>query len=391
MMRRDVLGAAVFVFALMLCSGLAKGEIGVTDTEIKIGTHLALTGPAALVGVPIRDGHKICLEHFNALGGIHGRKIVYIAEDDQFMPSRAKEAVKKLIHSDKVFAIVHPLQGAGILAAEPDIMENKIPVLFVGTSLDALFKPVKRYIFGWTIPYYDSAAIQVDFAVKALGKKKIAFINQWGPVGEVNEKGAVDRTKKYGVELTASELLQNVEMDYSGLVSKLRAKGTEVVVITTTAQWTIPILKEIERQGWKPDVIVGHASGDTELLRKMGGSAADGIYVTLTNLPTDADDPFMNEYRAAVKKYGGGVEPSFYNFVGYANLHNFCTVAKEVGRDLTREKLIDTLEQKWKNRETWAGKITYAPDDHAGQEGLIISRMKDGKVEIIKKWAYPEP
>ncbi len=391
MKERSVKGIAVLSVVFWLGVGPAWGEVGVTDTEIKIGTHLALTGPAAVVGQPMADGMKLGVAYVNDTGGIYGRKITFIAEDDQFLPSRAKEAIKKLIHSDKVFAMIGSLQGAGILAGLPDIMENKVPVLFPGTALDELFTPPKRYIFGWTIPYSQSTAIQVDWAVKKLGKKKIAFVNQWGPVGEVNEKGAVERLKKWGLELAFEEKLQNVEMDYSGLVSRMRAKEIDCVVITTTAQWVIPILKEIERQGWKPEIIVGQATGNPELLAKLGGSAAEGCYVTMNHLPTDADDPFINKYREVLQKYGGGAPPTMYNFIGYAFVHMLLEALKQVGPDLTREKLVDTLE-RWKDYDTgWIGKISYGPDDRIGQERMVLVRMEGGKAKVIDPNVRPLP
>jgi branched-chain amino acid transport system substrate-binding protein len=392
MASRERKGSVALLVGLLLLAGTAWGaDVGVTDTEIKLGTHLALTGPAAVVGKPILDGMNLYVSYINDLGGIHGRKLVLVAEDDQFLPSRAKEAVKKLIHSDKVFAIVGSLQGAGILAALPDIEAAKVPQVFPTTALDDLFFPAKRYIIGWCISYKDQVDIQVDFAVKKLGKKKLAFINQWGPVGEVNAKAAAERAKKYGLEIAFEEKLQNVEMDYSGLVSRMRAKEVDCVVITTTAQWTVPVIKEIERQGWKPAVIISNATGNPELLAALGGSAAEGCYVTMNHLPTDADDPFIKKYREALEKYSPGAKPSMYNFLGFAEMDLLARAMTQVGKELTREKLIDTIES-WKDYETdWLGKVTYSPTDHIGQERMVLVQMEGGKAKIVDPYAKPLP
>ncbi len=388
---RLLAGLIIFVCAFLSGIQQTSAETGVTDTEIKLGTHLALTGPAAMVGQPILDGYKLAIAYLNDRGGIHGRTLSIVAEDDAFLPSRAKEAVKKLVFGDKVFAILGPLQGAGILAAEPDIMSNKVPVLFFMAATDDLTNPTRRYIFGYSAPYHVSTAIQVDWAVKRLGKKRIAFVNQWGPSGEANTRGAKKRLEKYGLELSAEEILQNVEMDYSGLVARLRAKEIECVVITTTAQWTIPLLKEIERQGWKPEVIVGHGTGDPVLIKKMAGTAAEGIYVTMMHLPLDYDDPFINEYRDVLKRYSPGQGPAQYNFIGYGVTRLLATALQQVGRELTREKLIDTLES-WKGFESgFVGKISYSPTDHEGQEGMVLVQIKGGETKVIEPRIYPLP
>jgi len=388
---RVLVGLSGFVCVFLIGMGPVAGEVGVTDNEIKLGTHLALTGPAAMVGQPILDGYRLAISYINDRGGIHGRKLSIVAEDDAFLPSRAKEAVKKLIHGDKVFAILGPLQGAGILAAEPDIMANKIPVLFFMAATDDLTNPTRRYIFGYSAPYHVSTAIQVDWAVKRLGKKRIAFVNQWGPSGDANTRGAKKRLEKYGMELTAEEILQNVEMDYSGLVARLRAKEIECVVITTVAQWTIPLLKEIERQGWKPEIIVGHGTGDPILIKKMAGTAAEGIYITMMHLPLDYDDPFINEYREVLKKYSPGQGPAQYNFIGYGVTRLLAAALQQTGKDLTRERLIDTLES-WKGLESgFVGKISYSPTDHEGQEGMVMVQIKGGETKVIEPRIYPLP
>jgi len=384
----------ILCFCLLTCMlsvVMAHAETGVTDNEIKIGTHMALTGPAAVVGQPIHKGIRVYFDFINDKGGVFGRKLTFLVEDDGFLPSRAKEAAKKLIYNDKVFALLAPLQGAGILASMPDIMSNKVPVIFFMAATDELTNPPKRYIFGWAVPYRTATALQVDWAVQRLGRKRISFINQWGPAGEENVRGATERLKKYGLDLIVGEQLQNVEMDYSGLVARLRANNVDCVVITTTAQWTVPILREIERQGWKVDTIIGPGSANPDLLKKLAGSAAEGAYLMMNTVPLDSDDPFMNEYRENTRKYGGGEEPSVYHNMGYGVARMFVSALQQVGRDLTREKLIDTIES-WKNYDTgWIGRVSYGPDDHDGGERFVVARMREGRVDILEKEFYPLP
>ncbi|MFC1825322.1 ABC transporter substrate-binding protein [Thermodesulfobacteriota bacterium] len=391
-MKKEGIAGIIIIFTVcVMLTGAAWGEVGVTDKEIKIGTHMALTGPAAVVCVPIRNGLKNRVDEVNELGGIHGRKINFIAEDDQFLPSRAKEVARKLIYKDKIFCTVQCINGTGIVASMPDINKNKVPFIFVGSSLDALFNPTNRYIFGWTIPYYDAACLMVDWAVKELGKKRLAFVNMWGPIGDSNYKGASEQLKRYGLDLVMGEKLKNVKMDYSGLVAKMRARKVDFVAITTTAQWTIPLLKEIERQGWDVDVIIGHSSSNIPMLKKLAGEhAIEGAHITMAHLPTDSDDPYMVKYRQNLRKYGDPKEQGFYNFIGYGLMGMLLDTIDSVGPNLTRERLIDKLES-WKDYDTkWAGKISYGPDDHIGQEGLIIVKIVDGKVKVLKNRAYPK-
>lgn len=385
-------GCTIIVIAIscLFLSGTVQGEVGVTDTEIKLGYFGALTGPAAVVCRPINEGMKLYVDYINDQGGVYGRKIKFISEDDQFLPSRAKQAAKKLILQDKVFAIWMVIQGGGVLAAEPIIMANKVPTLS-GSAIEPLYIPPKRYIFGVNLLYGPGGALLSDWAVKRLGKKKIAVTGMSGPTGEAGIKGARDRLKKYELEPVLEERLKNIKMDYSGLIAKMRRKGADCVLITNTIQWTIPILNEIERQGWRPAIVIGHGSGDPLLLAKMAKSAVEGAYVAMVNIPVDTpDDPFLDEYRAALKKYGKSKSISQYNSMGWGTVQLFVTAIKQVGRDLTREKLVDTMES-WKDFDTgWIGRITYSPTDHIGSECLPFVKMVGGKAQIVERALYLE-
>ena len=106
----------LFVGALVAgCGGAPKKAVpGVTDTSIKIGSFMALSGPVAAVGVPVKKGMEAYIKYVNEQGGVHGRKIELLIEDDQFNPANALAAVKKLVEQDKVFAISPSLGTPGV-------------------------------------------------------------------------------------------------------------------------------------------------------------------------------------------------------------------------------------------------------------------------------------
>ena len=92
-----------------------------------------------------------------------------------------------------------------------------------------------------------------------------------------------------------------------------------------------------------------------------------------------------------MKKYGGGKGPNQYGFLSYGITRLFETALIQTGPDLTREKLINTIES-WKDFETgWIGRISYSPTDHEGQEGIVIGKMKGGKADIMVPRYYPNP
>ena len=102
--KRTLIIAAIlstFIFG----AGYVFAEVGVTDSEIKIGGILDLSGPIAFMGKAVSDGSKLYFQYINDQGGIHGRKINYLVEDDGYQAPRAVQAAKKLTTRDNVFCI----------------------------------------------------------------------------------------------------------------------------------------------------------------------------------------------------------------------------------------------------------------------------------------------
>src|SRR5215475_4517683 len=101
----STIGVAVLLASMATCGARAADVPGVTDTEIKVGTFGPLTGPVYLYGKLTMNGVEVYFNKLNEKGGIHGRKLVLVREDDLCKPEAAIAAVKKLIYEDKVFAI----------------------------------------------------------------------------------------------------------------------------------------------------------------------------------------------------------------------------------------------------------------------------------------------
>ena len=130
--------------------GLTQGswaETGVTKDEIVIGSFGPLTGPVYMFGALSMNGVEAAFDKVNEQGGIHGRKLRLIRENDFCQPEPAIAAVKKLIYSDKVFAILGGACTNGALAAKPEIIKENVPWLIFGATADELTVPVSPNIF----------------------------------------------------------------------------------------------------------------------------------------------------------------------------------------------------------------------------------------------------
>lgn len=162
--RHILLGAA----ALSLASLAQAQSQGIKDNEIVLGTHLDLSGPVA-AGMPmLRNAMQMRIDEVNAAGGIHGRKIRLIVEDNGSQPQMAVRAVQKLVRSDQVFAIVNPF-GSGPNAATVKVATDAGVIVFAPWAASGIIQKVggNSPLLFTTVQNYDSTtATGVSWAVK---------------------------------------------------------------------------------------------------------------------------------------------------------------------------------------------------------------------------------
>ena len=136
---------SIGLFAACVCAlgavAPARAEDGVTDTTIKIGMFGPLTGATSVYGYPINNGAIALYKDITDKGGINGRKIEIVHEDDACDPAKARAAVKKLIYSDKVFMINGGSCSAAVVAARDEFIDSKVPFMVMAATLDSISDP----------------------------------------------------------------------------------------------------------------------------------------------------------------------------------------------------------------------------------------------------------
>ncbi|MDE2364340.1 MAG: ABC transporter substrate-binding protein, partial [Hyphomicrobiales bacterium] len=183
-------GLATALGALAASPALAQFKTqGVTDTEIVLGTHMDLSGPIKSWGIPSSNGAKLAVEQINAAGGINGRKIKYILEDDAYDPKKAVLETQKLIELDKVFSVMSPMGSATTLAPLPIVQSAGITNLFPITAAEFTYamdpaKPEDRLKFNIFSPYYDQARVGIKYLIETKKPKKACIVYQDDEMGK---------------------------------------------------------------------------------------------------------------------------------------------------------------------------------------------------------------
>src|SRR5580704_613259 len=177
-MKRWLELGALLGVAVLAQTAAAQEVRGVSKTEIVLGMHTDLSGPAATYGVSSSNAVKMRFDEANASGGIHGRKIKLIAEDTQYQVPRAVQAGTKLINRDHIFAMVAALGTPMNNALFKDQFKAGVPNLFPLSAARSMYSPFHRLKFYGAASYVDQVRAGINYFVTQKGKKAICAMYQ---------------------------------------------------------------------------------------------------------------------------------------------------------------------------------------------------------------------
>ena len=180
------LGLAVGALALTHLPAAAQTKVtneGISASEIVIGTHQDLSGPIKVWGVPVSNGMKMAVEEINAAGGINGRKLSMILEDNGYDPKKAVLASQKMVERDKIFAMIGAMGSPTVLAAQDILFDAGVLQLFPLTAAEFTFKfdpskPQERLKFNNLLPYVESTRAALKYMMEAKNSKKPCIMHQ---------------------------------------------------------------------------------------------------------------------------------------------------------------------------------------------------------------------
>src|ERR1700733_13621359 len=228
--RRSVLAGAAGLIAMPTIVGRAAAATrGVSDTEIIIGTMTDLSGVTAVQGVNNANAIHLAFNDANASGGIHGRKIRYVVEDNQYTVPKAVQAMNKLLNLDNIF---FALANGGTPmndAVMPSMFEKQVPNVFPLTCARSMYEPFNRFQFGQFASYYDQMRAAVKYFVTLKGKKTIGSMYQDSDFGRDVHAGVVAQLGAMGMQLAAQTSHKPTDTDFNGALAKMRDANCDLI------------------------------------------------------------------------------------------------------------------------------------------------------------------
>lgn len=370
--------------ALGAGSAVAQDVPGVTKDTITIGSFGALTGPSYLFGKIVMNGTEVVFDAINAAGGVHGRKLVLIREDDRCEPAAAIAAAKKLIFQDKVFA----LNGGGCsnasIAARDEVAQAKVPWMIFASVHDGLTDPPLPTIFTSANTAATESAAQVEYALK-LGFKKIAMVSMRDAWGRSRFEAISAYMKKKGVVLAADEELAPDANDATPVVLRLKQSGADAVIMLLYPKPGAVLLRDAAKFAFKPAFIGQSAIGDPAAFEEqVGVPGATANFVTISHVKYTPESPEMAKWRDAIQAKYPGDRLSVFNLVGIGSAQVLVEALKAAGRDLTREGFVKALgELKIANPEMY-GVIDCTKGDHrCNRAPAWIKKDPGGPTKVV--------
>jgi len=372
-MRNHLTTASILLATTLLAGGGAfAAEPGITDTEILIGDVEPLTGPPALLGVAASIGHKIAIAEANNAGGINGRKIKYVLEDDGYVTARTIQGVKKVIEVDKVFAMLGMSGSGQSIAVMPVLEKSGIPTVIDVAPVKLLWEPPRKNVFVVGQSYEEGIIHLVNYLAEKNPGKKWGLITQDDDYGITVRDGFDSVVKSKKLNVVYSGNYKKGQQDFSSDMLQLKDSGAEVFLAGGIIAENIAMMKELEKLNVKPVTGI-FWPGRIEPVLKLMGPAGDGIFAV------DYVEPFAGEAgKAFLEKAKPLVsEAEFkginrYTMSGYAAAKILIAAIERCGKQPTWACTISELE-KTKNVETGVmAPISFGPGIRFSNQKLQI-------------------
>jgi branched-chain amino acid transport system substrate-binding protein len=370
----------VVVAALAAAASQASAQTrGVTKTEIVLGMHTDLSGVAATYGVSSSNAVKMRFDEINAAGGIHGRKIQLIIEDQAYQVPKAVQACAKLINRDNVFAFVAPLGTPMNNACFKDQLAAGVPNLFPLSAARSMFEPYERLKFYGAASYVDQIRAAVSYFVKEKGKKSVCVMYQDTDFGKEIVIGAELQANQLGIKIVEMAAHKPTDQDFTASITKLKGAGCDLILMGTIVRDSIIPYVAARKMGWNDVDFVGSAAVYDLVVGNAQGM--DGFYgMGLTEMPYgDSEVQTVKTFVAAYKaKYNA--DPNIGAVYGYVAADITATGLKNAGPDLTLDGFVKGLESIQKYRDIFNGpEVSFGPNIRQGANSSFLAMVKGGR------------
>jgi branched-chain amino acid transport system substrate-binding protein len=290
----------ILVASIMIASLLSACQQGGGGDKVRVGVFMSTTGSTANFGISSVNGIKMAADEINSAGGINGKQVELLIQDDRSDASEAATIVTKFVTQDQVHAILGEVASSRSIAAAPIAQNAKIPMLTPSSTNPEVTKKGDFIFRSCFIDPVQGAAI-AQFAAKSLNAKTAAImVDRKNDYSTGLEKVINETFTKFGGKIVATQSYQEGDQDFNAQLTSLKGANPEVIFVPGYYNDVGLIAKQARDKGITVPLIGGDG-WDSEQLYKIGGTALNGSYFTNHYSPYDTDpkvQKFVNDYKA---------------------------------------------------------------------------------------------
>jgi branched-chain amino acid transport system substrate-binding protein len=373
---------------LAVAALLAAMPHAAAQDVIKIGSSLGLTGYGSLTDGNWRDGLELAIAAVNAKGGVLGRKLQLVYEDNKSTPQEAVVVYRKMMSEDKVVAFDSGCISAGNFAAASFVTKAKLP-MFLCSILPRLPDEQK-----WAFSFLPPPKFEVDSRYEYLKNKtdirKVGILGDPSPYGTLMRNIAVEQAKNYGLEVAANESYQQDDADFSVQIGRINAAGAGAIIMIGQGNAMVTVANNIKHLGLTKMLLLGSiqerplsiAAGNIlgpqfMLPALMIQIAEDDLSLIADPKARAAAEAFVTPYKAAYKDADPGMASRAWDSV----LMIVAAIEKAKSTDGTAVR--DAFETL--GRYAGAGaNYDFTTDNHVGitENPYVMAYVKDGKLAV---------
>ena len=378
------------VIALALALWVGSGSIAEAQKPIRIGASASKTGTYAALGQNQLRGYQLCIKHTNERGGVLGRKLELVVEDDQSQPATAIRIYERLITQEKVDLVLGPY-GSPMTAPVADVTEkHRMPMVASTAATDSIFTG-RKFIF----MVYSPAKVYLEGFVELVarnGLKTIALINEDSLFPQAAVKGASELAKKRGLHVIFAEAYPKGTTDFSAILTRVRATTPDAFGAATYFDDAVAVTRQMKELNLNPRMYAATIGVGQPKFYEMLGRAAEFVYgpsqwepefVTIRAgglIPIARQYPGAREFVEAHHREYPGADLSYQTAAGYAGCQVLTEAVKRAG-SLDREKIRNAILKLDFN--TVFGAFRVDPDGLQIAHKMVIFQWQEGKRVIV--------
>ena len=382
-----------FALPALVAAFIAAAAAGYVEAQapIRIGASLSTTGSFAALGQNQLRGYQLCFKHANEKGGVLGRKLELVFEDDQSQEAVAVRIYEKLITQDKVSGILAPYSSQ-LTDVVADVSEkHRMPMLAPNAATTSIYRKGRKYVFMVTSPAEVYLEGLIDIAAKR-GLKTVAVLSEDTLFPRSTAQGTVELAKKRGVQVVLAESYPKGTTDFRPLLRKVAAANPDVVAAATYFDDAVAITRALKELDVNPKMFGVTVGGDLPKFHEVLGRDADFVYggsqwlpelVTLRAgglIPIARQYPGAAEFVEAHRKEFPGADLSYHSAAGYGTCQIYLEAIKRAG-SMDGTKIRDAI-LKLDSPSAYGG---FKVDEGGFQTAhkMVTFQWQDGKKVIV--------